>query len=122
MTFPFFRISSCFLFVSLIGCYYDVEEELYPTLECQTSNVTYSQTVLTIIQDNCYKCHDINNNFGNVTLEGYDELVPYVTSGQLMGAIKRAPGFSPMPKNEAPLLECDIEKIESWINQGAPNN
>ncbi|RMG87195.1 MAG: hypothetical protein D6714_02845 [Bacteroidetes bacterium] len=111
-----------FVFLTSIGCYYDVEEELYPTLECQTDEVTYSGTVRPILVDNCYKCHDKATNFANITLEGYDNFIKYVNSGQVLGAIRRLPGFTPMPRNEPPLLECDIEKIEAWINAGAPNN
>jgi len=111
-----------YLLLFLAGCYYDVEEELYPTLECQTESVTYSNQVLDIIEGACYNCHDAASNFGNITLEGYDELKKYVDNGQLLGAIRHDAGFSPMPKNEAQLLECDVEKIEVWVNEGAPNN
>lgn len=110
------------LILSLTSCYYHVEEELYPTLECQTMDVTYSNQVLSIIQSNCYQCHDAIQNFGNITLEGYEELKKYVDNGQLLGTLRHEPGFSPMPKNEPPLLDCDIEKIEAWIDAGAPNN
>lgn len=112
----FFIIAYC------TGCYYDVEEELYPTLECSTENMSYSQDILPILQNRCYQCHDQANNFGNVTLEGYNNLIIHVNSGRLLGAIKRESGFSPMPKNESPLLDCQIEKIEQWINNGAPDN
>ncbi|RMF31300.1 MAG: hypothetical protein D6765_01995 [Bacteroidetes bacterium] len=110
------------LLLLLSGCYYDVEEELYPSLECQVENVTYTGTILPLIRDNCYTCHDKTSNFGNVTLEGYDNLKIYVDNGRLLGAIKHEPGFSPMPQNRAPLLECEIQKIEEWIRQGAPDN
>ena len=106
----------------LTSCYYDVEEELYGTTACSTDGMTYSGDVLGIISANCYKCHDAANNFGNITLEGYDNLKKYVDSGQLLGVIKRQPGFSPMPKNEPPLVDCDIAKIEQWIADGALNN
>lgn len=111
-----------FIFSFSVGCYYDVEEELYPTLECQTEEVTYSNEVVSIIEKACFKCHDAANNFANITLEGYDNLKKYVDNGQLLGAIRHDVGFSPMPKNEAQLLECDIEKIEAWIAKGALNN
>ena len=111
-----------YLLLFSAGCYYDVEEELYTTLECQTENVTYSNQVLSIISDACYQCHSAAQNFGNITLEGHTELKKYVDNGQLLGAIRHDAGFSPMPKNGAQLLECDIEKIEAWINEGAPNN
>lgn len=115
-------LTGSFFILLIASCYYDKEEELYGTAECSTDNVTFNETILKIIEDNCYQCHDSANNFGGITIEGYDNLKPYVESGALLGVIKRESGFSPMPKNEPPLLECDIEKIEQWINDGAPNN
>lgn len=115
-------ITICFLSLFIASCYYDKEEELYGTAECSTEGVTFSGNILKIIEDNCYRCHDAANNFGGITIEGYDNLKPYVDSGALIGVIKRENGFSPMPKNEPPLLECDIEKIEVWIMNGALNN
>jgi hypothetical protein len=104
------------------GCYYDVGEELYPTLECNTANVTYSGVVEPLLKSKCYKCHDAANNNGNITLEGYGDLKKYVDSGQLLGAVKHSAGYSPMPKNEAQLVECDLQKIEQWITDGALQN
>lgn len=106
----------------LTGCYYDVEEELYPSLDCATQGVTYSQTVLPILQANCLSCHSAAANFGGVTLEGYDRLLTYVNNGELLGAIRHTPGFSPMPNNAPQLRQCDIEKIATWVDQGAPQN
>ena len=104
------------------SCYYDSEEDLYGTIECNLDNIEYMATVLPIISDNCYGCHDQASNFGNITLEGYDALKTYVDNGQLIGSINHQSGFSPMPKNLAKLLDCEIEKIEAWISAGALNN
>ena len=105
----------------LLGsCYYDVEEELYPTLECNTVNVTYSAVVEPIIKAKCYKCHSAAINSGNITLEGYAQLKVFAADGSLLGAIKHSPGYSPMPKNEAQMVECDIAKVEAWVAAGAP--
>ena len=101
---------------------YDVEEELYPTTECETNGITYSGIILPIIENNCYSCHDAANNFGGITLEGYTQLKSYVDNGSLLGVIRHDSGFSPMPKNLAKLLDCEIAKIETWINNGAPDN
>lgn len=117
------KLPLLFCFLSLLtGCYYDSEELLYGTDECTTENVTYSADVLPLIVTNCYRCHDAANNFGGVTLEGYDRLRTYVDNGQLLGAIRHTPGFSPMPKNEPQLVECNIEKIATWVAAGAPND
>ena len=117
------QLFGCILIVllslSISSCYYDVEENIYPTVECDTTNISYTETILPIISNNCYACHDQASNFGGITLEGYDRLKTYVDNGGLLGVIKHESGFSPMPKNQAKLIDCDIEKIETWINDGA---
>lgn len=104
------------------ACYYDVEEELYPTLECLTDNVNYSEEVLSIITTNCYSCHNAASNFGNITLEGYAALKVQVDNGKLLKVIRHEAGVSPMPKNQPQMVACDIAKIEAWVAAGAPNN
>ena len=106
----------------LAGCYYDVEEELYPTTGCSTTDMSYTNDILPIIDTNCYGCHDAANNFAGVNVEGYDQLKIYVDNNELLGVIRHESGFSPMPQNAPKMVDCDIEKIESWINAGAPNN
>ena len=110
------------IFVTVSSCYYDNEDDLYPSVDCNLEDTSYSTAVLPIIESNCYTCHDQAGNFGNITLEGYDALKTYVDNGQLLGAIRHEAGFSPMPKNKAQLLECEIEKIVAWVEDGAPNN
>ncbi len=106
----------------LPGCYYDVEEELYPSTGCDTIDVSFSGEVVDLLSQYCYDCHDGASNFGGVSLEGYESLKAYVTSGQLLGVIRHESGFSPMPKNQEQMVDCDIQKIETWISAGAPNN
>lgn len=110
--------------IVLTSCYYDVEEELYPPTECQTTNMSLQTNIVPILERNCYVCHSTTAgpNNGNVTLEGYTELIKYVNSGQLKGAINHTSGFAAMPQNAAKLIDCDIAKIEQWITDGAPNN
>ena len=120
MKYPFLLLV-CTL-IGLSGCKYDVEEELYPPNDCNTNNITYSGTVLSIIETNCYVCHSAAANNGGVTLEGYSSLKTYVDNGKLLGTIKRLVGFSPMPQNAAKLPDCNINEIEAWIDDGAEDN
>ncbi len=110
------------MLILLSGCYYDSEEELYGTTECDAVDMSLANDILPILENDCYTCHSVTANFGNVTLEGYEKLLPYVNDGSLLGAIMHSGGYSPMPKGKAKLLDCEIEKIESWINSGALNN
>ncbi len=108
--------------ILLSGCYYDVEEELYPSIDCLTDNMSYANDIVPILTTDCYTCHSAAANFGNVTLEGYGELLQYVNDGSLLGVVSHASGYSPMPKGGAKLLDCEIEKIAVWIDDGALDN
>ena len=110
--------------VILSSCYYDNEEELYPPVTCDTVDMSLQTDVEPILDRNCYRCHSVANGplNGGIILEGHSELIKYVNSGQLLGAIKRESGFSPMPKDASKLNNCDIAKIESWVLDGAPDN
>ena len=115
----------CIAMTVMIGsCYYDVAEELYPPTECITTNMSYAANIQPIIQTNCYTCHSVSAApaNGNIILEGYSEIKKYATSGQLVGAIKWQSGYSPMPKDRPQLSDCNIAKIESWVNAGALDN
>src|SRR5687767_2359941 len=109
-------------FLALTGCYYDVEENLYPATDCVTTNLSFQTNIEPIFQRNCYSCHSAAANTANVTLQGHTELMKHVTSGRLLGAIKHQPGFTPMPQGAQKMQDCDIAKIEQWITDGAPNN
>lgn len=104
------------------GCYYDSEERLYPSTGCVALNMSFQSNIVPILQRNCYVCHSSAVNTGNITLEGYDELIKHVNSGKLAGAINHNSGFTPMPQNAPKMVGCDISKIEQWIADGALNN
>ena len=104
------------------GCYYDIEEDLYPQVVCDTVPVFYSGEVQSILQSNCLVCHNSATHSGNVVLENYSSLRVYVDNGKLWGAIRHSAGFSPMPKGGGKLSPCAIQAIGRWIDEGAPNN
>jgi len=107
---------------TMSSCAYNSEESLYPEGDCNFENVSYTEEVLPIITEHCYGCHNAAANFGNVNVEGHEQISIYVSNGELLGSIRHASGFSPMPQSRAQLVECDIERIAQWIEEGAPNN
>ena len=112
--------------VSVSSCYYDSEEYLYPKtgIECDTSNVTYAQSVVPIIQNHCLSCHS-NTTFslgGNIKLEDYADIKLRADDHRLLGSVAHENGYSPMPKNAAKLDDCKILTIRIWVNGGAPDN
>jgi len=105
------------------SCYYDNVEDLYPQLpECDTTNVTYSNSVWPVINSNCTGCHGGNAPAGNIRLENYNDISSAANNGSLLGTIRHENGWSPMPKGGGKLNNCDITKIETWVNQGTPDN
>ena len=110
------------------GCHYDKADLVYPSDgNCDTSHViSYSKEIVPIFSENCYHCHggDAANGAG-IMLDQYDWVYTMaVDLGQLVPAIKHEPGVVPMPQDIYPqkIPDCDISKIEAWVNQGAPNN
>jgi mono/diheme cytochrome c family protein len=107
---------------SLSGCYYDVEEELYPGSVCDTADVTYSLTVSPVLSANCTVCHATGSTLGGgVVLDTYAGVKTYADNGKLVAAIKHESSY-PMPKNGNKLDDCSISKIDKWVRDGAPNN
>ena len=115
-------VSLIALLIHFSACNYDNEEELYPTSSCETVDMSYASDITNILQNySCLSCHSSVSNDGSVTLEGYDNLKTWVDNGALLKSMKHD-GPSPMPKSQAKMDQCDIDKIEAWINDGAPNN
>ncbi|MBA4322229.1 MAG: hypothetical protein C0408_05365 [Odoribacter sp.] len=113
----------CVIFIS--SCYYDNEEALYPSYNtvCDTSNVTFSGTIVPVLSNNCLGCHSNATAAAagnNIRLENYADLVTKITN--VIGSIKHTGTFSPMPKNGGKLKDCSITQFDIWIRKGMPNN
>jgi len=109
--------------LALSGCYYDVEEELYPDQPlCDNTAVTFSGTIQPLITSKCLSCHNNALMNGNISLEGYDNIQQQAENGNLFGVVNHDTGFSPMPQGEPKLPDCQIEAIQIWIDNGTPND
>jgi len=107
----------------LQSCYYDNEEELYPVVgDCDTTNVTYSNTIAIIMEESCNSCHNTGFPQGNIITDNYDVVKVIADNGKLWGAVNHEGGFAPMPKNLPKLNDCDLKKIKTWIDDGAIND
>jgi len=107
----------------LSSCYYHKEDLLYPPGNCDTTNITYSTTIKTLLNNyGCFGCHIGPNPPGGINLETYANVKIVVDNGRFYGAITHAPGYRPMPDGAAKMNDCDISKIKVWIDSGAPNN
>lgn len=106
----------------LSSCYYNNEEDLLGTSGCATSNQSYKNDIVPILDFSCNACHSSFANQGNVALDTYAEVKKYAQSGALVGVMEHKSGYSPMPKNSAKLDTCNIAKVKAWIAQGTLNN
>lgn len=104
------------------SCSYNNEEELYPSNDCDTADMSLAGDITPILNNyNCNGCHSAASNSGSVDLEGYTALKIWVDNGVLLKSIKHD-GASPMPKAAPKMAQCDIDKVEAWIQQGAKDN
>lgn len=89
---------------------------------CDTSNVSYSGTIKSIISMKCQGCHGSSSPGGGHDFGTYTGVKARIDDGKLWGAINHMPGYSAMPKNGSKLSACELSQIKKWIDAGAPNN
>ncbi len=121
------KISLILLIAFISGCYYDTEEKLYPQVStsCDLSNVTFTTTVKPILQASCFSCHSNSkaaNSGGGIKLENYADVLISTNNGKLMGTINHTSGFQAMPQGGGKLTDCEISKLQTWIDNGKLNN
>lgn len=119
------RILVLFLMLSVLAACTkdgDGDDDMNPNPMCDSDNMSYSGDILPILQRNCYECHQQGNEISFISLEGHSAVKTFADNGKLVGVINHNPGFIPMPDGRPKIPSCDIEKIESWVNDGAMNN
>ena len=85
---------------------------------CEVLDISYSQTILPIIQSECVSCHNGPNGSGNIDLSTDEAIKSQVESGAFFGSIHGDEGYELMPPSgKLPL--CEIQQIKLWIDAGA---
>ena len=112
------------LILSIFSCKYYNEEDLTPEPPpCDTTNVTYTNTILPIFESYCLVCHSTQVATAGIILDTYADAKIPAQSGILWNAVSWAPGFPyQMPKDGSKLSDCDLAKIKKWIDTGLPQN
>jgi len=118
-----FIFSAFALFIA--SCYYDNEEALYPGMNtsCDTTSITFSVTITTMLRDNCYSCHSNSTaaaNGNNIRLQDYADVAAQHTA--ISDAIKHTGVNEPMPKNGGKVSDCAITQFDLWVAHGLPDN
>ena len=100
------------------GCTIHLPESSLP------SDITYSEHIATILQNNCQACHR-HGEVAPFTLTDYGDAkawateIAVYTESRLMPPWKPAPGYGHF-KNERRLTDSQIELIARWVDAGAP--
>jgi hypothetical protein len=114
------RLLSFFIIVIIgISCSSENVQELQDP--CDSADVVFKQDVEALLSANCTDagCHNGPNGVGGLDLNTYASAKEIADNGKLMNRITGAGNLMP-PSGKLP--KCDIERIRTWVEQGAPNN
>lgn len=89
---------------------------------CDSTATSFSVNIFPMLQTYCVGCHNSNRTDGNVNIENYETIIPYIQNGALLGSIKHDVLYAAMPPSGSILSTCKVAQIEKWINEGALNN
>ncbi len=96
--------------------------------DCDTTTVTFANTIKPILDAYCTGCHDNSTPAANIDLTLYlgtgshDGIFDVASNGRLYGAVNQDVGFVAMPPGATRLPECLIDQIRIWIEDGYPDN
>lgn len=87
-----------------------------------TGEITYTNTVKSVIENNCVFCHSLPpQNGAPMSLTTYADVKNAVLTHGLLDRISRAQGSPGMMPNGGQRLPQDtIDKITEWANNGMP--
>lgn len=88
---------------------------------CDTTNVSFSKTVLPILEANCTGCHSGAGATAGVNLSNHAGVRSVVSSGRFPNVLTASNGAAQMPPGSR-LSACDIAKIQAWVRKGAAND
>jgi hypothetical protein len=87
---------------------------------CDTTNVTYTNFVGSLLSNYCTGCHGGANPSAGLRLTTFAEAKASGQSGKLYGVIARLPGYPAMPQGGAALSACAVSKVKNWVDKGMP--
>jgi hypothetical protein len=112
--------------VTFTACKKENEENLINQqggpVACDTVDMKYTVDILPILVNRCYECHGNGLSQNGVNFDTYDNVKRKVDDNELINVIKHTAGYPAMPFGKPMLPSCEINKIQAWINEGAPNN
>jgi hypothetical protein len=92
------------------------------SVNCDTLNVTYSGSIVPLIQQRCQGCHSGTTPQGGLDFTSWSVVNAVASDGRLAASVDHAPSAIPMPPSGPKLPDCNIAQFMIWIDSGAPNN
>ncbi len=104
----------------LLGCTNDSESDLVDNTAPSAN--TYTNSIKSIINNNCISCHGNTPSRGApMSLTTYQNVKDAITTRGLIDRISRAQGASGMmPLGGTRLSQSSIDQIVDWKNNGFP--
>lgn len=115
-------MTKALIFISIlsfiyVSCTFENEQDYFDS-NCETENLTYDS--LTYVFSICSQCHNnVSTYRTGIEMDSYESVVNSINTGLVLPAIKHE-GQYLMPYNLSKLSDCEIKKIEAWINDGMP--
>ena len=85
---------------------------------CNTSNVTYVNTIAPVMEKWCTGCHGASGPSAGIDLTNRSVVEAQARSGALVGTVSHATGFAKMPPSGPKLDDCSIAQIKAWVAGG----
>ncbi len=85
---------------------------------CDTTNVTYTSTILPIINSSCLGCHSAVSPSGGISFSSYSDI--HTNINALWTSIN--PGAVNIMPPSGSLSACKIKQIKIWKDAGSPQN
>lgn len=116
------KISSIAMMLLLSGCSSggDSDPNPDPDPDPTPTTITYTNTISSIISNNCISCHGSTpSNGATISLNTYTKVKTAVENNGLIDRISLPQGNSNMmPKDGTRLPQATIDKFTTWKNNG----
>lgn len=88
---------------------------------CDTTKFLFGNDVYPIIESNCTSCHSASHASGGINLTNYNNVLAVSGNGKLIGVMNKTGNYPQMPPS-GKLSDCNIKKVEKWVNAGSKND
>jgi len=121
----YFIITVFFILYWICGstsCTLQNEEDFLKDIICDTTDISYHDLTY-IFTGICTDCHsELFTYRDGIEMDSYNGVKSSVNTGLVWPSINHADGVPPMPVGISKLSDCELNKIEAWINAGMPEN